>query len=174
MRDTEGTPPADLVAFCTLEHDPLVRFLSLYCGDGPLAEELAQDALIRACQRWAQVREMQSPRAWLRRVAVNGANSYFRRRGAEKRARSRLDAPAEMLEPTDVSEVLALRQSLARISPRQRTALLMRFFDDMRVREIAVALDCSENTVKSLLRRGLAALRDTDTIKNWKGALDVV
>ena len=48
----------------------------------------------------------------------------------------------------------------------------MRYFDDMPVGDIANSLDCSENTVKSLLRRGLAALRDTETMKEWREALN--
>jgi RNA polymerase sigma factor (sigma-70 family) len=172
MKRRADVPPADLVDFCKTEHESLVRFLSLYCGQPALAEELAQEALIRACRDWSKVRSMQSSRAWLRRVAVNCANSYFRRRAAERRARDRLEAERFAAIAHDPADALVVRQALVSLSPRQRTVLLMRYFDDLSVNDIASALDCSENTVKSLLRRGLAALRETDTMKQWREILD--
>jgi RNA polymerase sigma-70 factor (ECF subfamily) len=65
----------------------LVGALALHCGDRGTAEELAQEALARAWQRWTQVQQMQNPSAWIYRVAFNLATSWFRRRAAETRAR---------------------------------------------------------------------------------------
>lgn len=172
MRRRYVPPPADLVEFCRGEHDELVRFLSLYCGQAAVAEELAQDALIRACLEWSKVRSMASPKAWLRRVAVNSANSYFRRRAAERRARDRLGGGPIPTTVDSHAETLVIRDALTSLSSRQRTVLLMRYFDDLPVRDIANALDCSDNTVKTLLRRGLAALRATEEMKEWKEALN--
>lgn len=76
---------SEFVAFCVEEHPRLVGALSLYCGDRALAEELAQDALTRACRDWRKVRNFAAPGAWTHRVAMNLANSYFRRRAAETR-----------------------------------------------------------------------------------------
>lgn len=104
---------------------------------------------------------------------MNCANSYFRRRAAERRARARLEAEPEPAPPgaLDHEDALALRQALGSLSSRQRTALLLRYFDDLPVSDIAHSLECSDNTVKSLLKRGLARLRETDSIKEWKEAL---
>lgn len=173
MKHNEGGPPADLIEFCRAEYERLVRFLSLYCGEPVLAEELAQESLTQACRHWNSVRAMDNPRAWLRRVGVNAANSHFRRRASEKRARARLEAEPAAVQIGDPADALAVRSALASLSRRQRAVLLMRFFDDLSIRDIAACLDCSENTVKSLVRRGLAALRETDVIREWKGALSV-
>src|SRR5918992_733978 len=89
-----GGAPGDLTAFCRREHPRLVGALSLYCGDLFLAEELAQEALARVCRDWSRVRRMDHPAAWAQRVAINLANSQFRRRAAERRARQRLEAGA--------------------------------------------------------------------------------
>jgi RNA polymerase sigma factor (sigma-70 family) len=173
MKGRAGQAPADLIEFCTAEHDGLVRFLGLYCGQPALAEELAHEALIRACRDWSKVRSMPSPRAWLRRVAVNSTNSYFRRRAAERRARDRLESEPSPATINDPADALVVRQALASLSSRQRMVLLMRYFDDLSVSDIANSLECSENTVKSLLRRGLAALRETETMKELREALNV-
>ncbi|MDQ4125469.1 MAG: hypothetical protein M3134_07710, partial [Actinomycetota bacterium] len=86
---------AQLISFCRREHGRIVGLLSLYCGDAAVAEELAQDALARVCRDWRKVRRMDYPEAWASRVAINLANSHFRRRAAEKRARERLAARPE-------------------------------------------------------------------------------
>ena len=67
------------------EYRDLTGFLSLYCGDGLLAEELSQEVMIRVCRDWTKVRSMENPRAWCRRVGINVANSRFRRTVAERR-----------------------------------------------------------------------------------------
>lgn len=76
----------ELAAFCQAEHRRLVGALSLYCQDRQVAEELAQDALLRVVTHWHRVRRLDHPSAWVYRVAINLANSYLRRRLAERRA----------------------------------------------------------------------------------------
>lgn len=61
-----------------------------HCGDVHLAEELAPEALIKACQRWDRVRGLESPVGWCYRVAMNASNSWFRRNRIERRTRRRL------------------------------------------------------------------------------------
>jgi len=78
--------------FCSAEYPRLVGAMSLYTGDAALAEELAQEALARACRNWSSVKNMPAPGAWAHRVAVNLANTHFRRARLERRARSALDA----------------------------------------------------------------------------------
>jgi DNA-directed RNA polymerase specialized sigma24 family protein len=77
------------------EYQRLTGVLSLYCRDRHVAEELAQDTLIRVINNWGRVRQLGSPSAWAHRVAINLANSHLRRVLAERRARRghRLDRP---------------------------------------------------------------------------------
>jgi len=77
----------DAAAFCDEIRGRLVGSLYLYCGDRPLAEELAQEALARTWERWDQVSAMASPEAWTFATARNLARSRFRRRAVERRAR---------------------------------------------------------------------------------------
>lgn len=155
--------PPDLVAFCKTEHPRLVGMLALYCGSREVAEELTQDVLVRVCSQWSKVRRMSSPQAWAYRVGTNLAHSYFRRKAAERRAIHRL---ASQVPATPESSLLScgegddLVRALNRLSRRQRTALILRYFLDLSIRETAEILDCPDGTVKTLTRRGLRALSD--------------
>jgi RNA polymerase sigma-70 factor (ECF subfamily) len=161
-------------AFCLEVHPRLVGALSLYCGEPAVAEELAQEALAVAFRDWLKVRRMDDRAGWTFRVGFNLCNSYFRRRAAERRANARLqistsDTPV-MAEP---EEAVAVRQSVARLPRRQRAAVVLRFLADYSVAETARVMDCPEATVKTLTRRGLAALRLQDDIKELREVRDV-
>ncbi|HEX2235368.1 MAG TPA: sigma-70 family RNA polymerase sigma factor [Actinomycetota bacterium] len=152
-------PPPELTAFCTDEHPRLVGMLGLYLGDRALAEELAQEALLRACRDWRRLQEVDDRAAWLRRVAFNLANSYFRRRLAERRARERLERRPRMSWDPDPVAAVAVRRAVAALPRRQRTAIILRFYLDMTLADVALAMDVPVSTAKSLCSRGLARLR---------------
>jgi len=136
--------------------------LAFYTGDRDLAEELAQEALIRVVRRWAAVCEVESPSAWAQRVGFNLAKSSFRRRRAARRASSR-QGIVEALEP-DLASDLAVREAVAALPKAQREALVLRYFADLSVREVAEIVGCPENTVKTNTRRALAALREAGLV----------
>jgi RNA polymerase sigma-70 factor (sigma-E family) len=157
MEDPEG-----VIGFCHRVRPRLVGTLSLLCGDGDAAEELAQETLARVWLRWSRVRELGEPRAtaWTFRVAINLANSWVRRRMAERRARARLagQAASAHLDP-DPADALAVRQAVAALPRRQRTALVLRYYADLPVAEVAALMGCAPGTVKSLTSKALTALR---------------
>lgn len=153
-------PERRLEAFCRDEHPRLVRWLSLHVGNQAVAEELAQDAFARLCQHWSRVQRMDNPRAWLNRVAVNLASSWFRRRSAERRARAR-HGPSDHIDAgPDSAVVVATRQAIAALPVRQRAALLLRHFADLPVAEVARTMGCAEGTVKALTHQATSRLRD--------------
>lgn len=146
--------------FIRREHPRLVGALSLYCGDPDLAEEFAQEALARVCRDWSRVSAMDAPGAWAHRVAMNLANSWFRRRAAERRARARHGDPARgVTTDPDGAEAVAVRQAVAALPPRMRAAVVLRYYADLGVRETAAAMGCAEGTVKALTHKGMASLR---------------
>jgi RNA polymerase sigma-70 factor (ECF subfamily) len=155
-----GGPPEDLTAFCRREHPRLVGALSLYCGSVSLAEELAQEALARVCRDWSRVRRMAHPGAWAQRIAINLANSQFRRWAAERRARQRLEAGALRQDhaPDDASAI-TIRDAVAALPRRQRTALVLHYFCDLPFAEVARLMESPEPTVKSLARRAVQRLQ---------------
>lgn len=153
----------ELSAFCRREYPRLVGALSLYCGDAYVAEELAQEVIVRVVSDWGKVRRLAAPGAWAHRVAINLANSHFRRRLAERRAKQRLYARAALaVHQPDTSTAVAVRQTVASLPQRQRAVIVLRFFADLSVREVADVLGCPDGTVKSLTSKALASLRTTD------------
>lgn len=151
--------------FARAQHRQLVASLTLYCGDRWLAEELAQDALVRARERWDRVAEMASPGAWLHRVALNLANSRFRRRGAERRALRRMGRPNAAVEDPSTTDAVAVRDAVAALPDSQRAALVLRYFADLSVAETAGVMGMTQGSVRSATHRALQALRAEFDVK---------
>ena len=150
----------DLAAFCRREHPRLVGAVGLYLDDVAAAEEIAQEALLRACRDWRRVGALESPGGWTHRVAMNLAVSVARRRNTRRRADQRLATYAHVdPEEHDQATTLAMRAALATLDARQREALVLRYYADLSVAETAAAMECPEGTVKTLTSRGVAALR---------------
>lgn len=150
-------PPSDLEAFLVSERPRLVAAISLYVGDPYVAEELVQEACIRAAARWERVRQLDSPGGWTYRVARNLATSSLRRRQAERRARVRI-GPASVRED-EASDRLTVRTAVASLPPAQREAIVLRYFLGLDGPEVAARMGRSHGAVRALLKRGVAALR---------------
>lgn len=148
-------------AFCAAQYPRLVGSLALYVGDHAVAEELAQEALLRAFRQWGRVERLDAPQAWVWRVAIDLTNSHFRRRRAEQRASERLRASVRTpADDCDHAWGLAVRQAVAALPQRQRTALILRYYLDLPVEEAARRMDASPDAVRSLTKRAIAALRE--------------
>ena len=138
------------------------RLAYLLVGDRDLADDLVQEAFVRLAGRFADLRDPGAFDAYLRRTVVNLARMYFRRRRVERayldRARSEPSYAASM---PDVDTFLRMRQALLQLPVRQRSALVLRFYEDLSEAQIAEILRCRPGTVKSLLSRGVQALRES-------------
>jgi RNA polymerase sigma-70 factor (ECF subfamily) len=151
---------AELADFCRAAWPRLVGSLGLYVGDRALAEDLAQETLVRVCLHWGHVRAADSPAAWTHRVAFNLAKSHHRRSRAWLRIRTRAVDPDIPTDTDDATAVgIAVRAAVAELPDAQREALVLRYFADLSVHDVAVAMGCPENTVKTHTRRALEALR---------------
>lgn len=153
-----GAPP-ELERFCATEFPRLVRMLDLLTGDVHVAEELAQEALVRTSSHWAKVQRMDAPGAWTRRVARNLATSRWRRSQAARRAAARVGPDPTVHHDTDVAEVDAVRQALQRLSERDREVLVLRHHMQLTVAEVATELGISQEAVKSRSHRAAGRLR---------------
>lgn len=128
-------------------------------GDRHLAEDLVQTCLWRMAKHWPTARE--NPMAYARQVLVNLAKDGWRRSRRQ---------PPEVLDPDPMSNDSVassltedrelLLTALRELPPRQRTVIVLRFFEDLSVEETAGILRCSPGTVKSSTSRGLARLRN--------------
>ncbi|HVV09353.1 SigE family RNA polymerase sigma factor [Amycolatopsis sp.] len=141
----------------------LVRFAAVLTGDRELAQDIVQDALVRAHLRWARVAGTERPDLYLRRMVVNGYLSW-RRRWYQRTVQAVADIgrfgeqhtpdPAKRLADSD-----QLAGLLTRLSRPQQAAIVLRFYEDRADEEIAEVLGCAVGTVRSHISRGLAVLR---------------
>jgi RNA polymerase sigma-70 factor, ECF subfamily len=156
-----GRPDGTFDAFARTEWRPLVTFAWTLTGDLAAAEDLAQDALSAAWQRWDRVGGYDKPGAWARRVVANKATTRRRRAGREHHALGRWlgrQAPATLaVEARDDRFWAAVR----RLPGRQAQAVALHYLEDRSVADIAAVLGCAEATVKVHLHRGRLALVHT-------------
>lgn len=147
--------------FFLAEHPRLVAMVQALSGDRAHAEDVAQEALLRAHRRWDVVGAYERPGAWTRRVALNLAVSARRRRRSEDRAVVRLaarpaGAPGDpVADPVVAADVWAVVRTLPR---QQARALVLYYLADESVADLAVSLGCAEGTAKAHLHQGRAAL----------------
>lgn len=157
--DADGDEAA-YVEFCAREFPRLVGALGLYCGDPAVGEELAQEALLRAATNWSTVRRARSPAAWLRRVGMNLAHSYYRRVSAERRAVARLTERSEVAHhDADVVTGVTVRRAVSGLPRRQRRVVVLRFYLDLSVDQTADELGTTPGAVTALTSRAMRALR---------------
>lgn len=146
-----------------VEHLPrLLRFADVLTGEHQLAEDVVQEVLIRTQTRWNRIGSLDAPEAYLRRMIVNQLISWRRQR-ARMAPRIVLEDLATIPGDTDYATVHAERDELAArlgaLPPKQRAAVVMRFYAGLPDTEIATALGCSEVTVRSHISRALTRLR---------------
>lgn len=155
-----------IAEFCAAAYPQLVGALAHHTGDVLLAEELAQEALLRACRRWSHVRGLASPVGWTYRVGANLAASTFRRRAAEQRANRRAAQQLSADREPATAEHLAVREALRSLTPRQRQAVVLRHYFGLSAEETAALVGGTGQGVRALTHRAVAALRadltDTD------------
>jgi RNA polymerase sigma-70 factor (sigma-E family) len=137
-----------------------IRLAYMLTGDRQLAEDLVQDAFVKLAGRLVHLRDPGAFDAYLRRTVVNLTNSYFRRKKLERAylRRSAAEPPVTGIAP-DTNRRDELWNGLQRLPIRQRTAIVMRIYEDQPEQRVADILDCRPGTVRSLVSRGLAELR---------------
>lgn len=133
----------------------LARFLG---ADDP--EDVAQEAFCRVFAARDSLEPDRDPGAYLNRVVVNEVRSRARRRSTRERFAPLIATAARDEGPADAHATRrALLQSVAALTPRQREVVVLRYWLDLTLAEIAAATDSPLSTVKSHLARALAALR---------------
>ena len=150
-----GHPLEDLY----LRNAPQARRLAYFLtGDRSQAEDLVQEAFVRIAGRFQHLRQPDTMPAYLRRTIVNLHTSNLRRRRVEHEwMRRHPDLEREeAYDPGRRDELWAAMRSL---SPRQRAAIVLRFYEDLSERDAAQVLGCSVGAVNQLVVRGLATLR---------------
>jgi RNA polymerase sigma-70 factor (ECF subfamily) len=117
------------------------RTIHVMVGSAAVAEDITQDAFVQALLHWGKVSRFDRPDAWVRRVAIRLAVRHLKREGRRELVESSLEPPYERSEPDP--EVGAAIRSLP---PKQRAVLVLFYYEDKPMREIAYLLGMSEST----------------------------
>jgi RNA polymerase sigma-70 factor (sigma-E family) len=145
----------DFHAFVVARTPALSRTAYLLTGDAHLAEDLVQTALFKAARAWDRIQG--HPEPYVRRILYTQNVSWWRsRRPLPETALQEYDGPAQAAD-TDLR--LTLEQALARLTTRQRTVLVLRYFEDLTEVQTADVLGIGAGTVKSITRQALGRLR---------------
>jgi RNA polymerase sigma-70 factor (sigma-E family) len=150
---------ADLFA---QEGTSLVRLARLFCDDRNAAEDLVQEAFIRLHRSAGSIRDLDRVPAFLRSILINLARDHNRRGLMSLRHRHTADRVTAPPEPDDRAvadeESEAVLVALRSLPDRQRACLVLHYYEELSIAEVAEALDISKNSVKTHCRRGLASL----------------
>ena len=146
-----------------------VRLAFLITGDREQARDIAQDAFVRTAARITQLRDPGAFPAYLRTAVVNRSRDHLRRLQTQRRFLRTQHGREAVTLPPDVEAKDTLWAALQTLPVRQRTAMVLRYYEDLSERQIAHELGASESAVKSLLTRGLHQLRDQVGGEAWNG-----
>lgn len=155
----DSSEPAAFERLVRDEHVGLLRFAYLLCGDHHRAEDAVAEALARTWPRW-RGGGINDPMAYVRRAIVNELKGRARRAGVRRRHDDRrVVDPGVRLLDHDTVERDAVHEALLRLPLRQRTAVVLRFYEDRSEQQTAELLGVSPGTVKTHVHRALAQLR---------------
>lgn len=141
-------------AWAQARQQAMVRSAYLLTGDFHRAEDLVQEALIRAAQRW-DVLEHGNPDAWARTVIYRQHISWWRR----TRREWTVDRLPEAATPPTADSELVIHTAFTRLPPRQRAVMILRYVEDLSVADTAATLGVTEGTVKKQTSLAVERLR---------------
>jgi len=139
----------------------LLRFGHALTGNPHAAADLVQDALERTMIAWPRVEKQGDPEGYVRRIMVNRNISIWRRHRRETLVLEIPEDPGRRGASHDEPMIrdAALWERIKTLPPRQRTVIVLRYYEDMSEAQIAAIMGSSVGTVKSQASRALAALR---------------
>ena len=137
------------------------RVATLITGNRALAEDLVHEAFVKMLGRYQDLRRSDAFRSYLLKTVVNLTRGYFRRQGVEERfLTSERAAPEAKATLPNVEVRDELHSALLTLPPRQRSAVVLRYCEDLSEHQTAEMLGTSPKAVRSLVGRGLATLRE--------------
>ena len=143
----------DFDSMFAAEYAAVLRTVFLICHDTHLAQDITQEAFVELLRHWDKVSRYERPGAWVRRVAIRKLVKAMRRDVRRREAEVTVDPPAT-LEPADVDVLRAVRA----LPLRQRTAVVLHYFEDLSLHDVAEVLECSPSTAGVHLHRARARL----------------
>jgi RNA polymerase sigma-70 factor (sigma-E family) len=154
-------PDEAVTALYAAHYRSLVRLAALLVRDTATAEEVVQDSFVAMHRRWRLLRENDKAEAYLRRSVVNRSRSVLRHRIVVER---NAPQPAPDMPSAEHGAIVLLERSavvaaLRTLSPRQREAVVLRYYGDMSEAQVAAVMAISPGAVKTHTARAMAVLR---------------
>lgn len=158
-RRAEGSIDVDFQEFVLSRGRSLLHSAYLLTGNRADAEDLVQSALAKTYQAWNRIEDRKALDGYVRRAMVNTHISWWRRRKVDEYPTD--DIPDQPVADDSANSEMhdSLRRAIDRLPHRMRTAVVLRFFEDMTEAEVAEVLGISQGTVKSTVSRAVAKLR---------------
>jgi RNA polymerase sigma-70 factor (sigma-E family) len=150
---------AEFRAYAAARMRPLRRTAYLLCGDWHHAEDAVQVVLAKLYTHWDRVDRRDALDGYVRTMLIRATLEHRRRLWWRRELTTSAVPDVAATPPVDPEERIVLVQALAKLPPRQRAVVVLRFWEDLDVAQTAAALGCSEGTVKSQTSHGLTALR---------------
>jgi RNA polymerase sigma-70 factor (ECF subfamily) len=147
----------DFGSFYRSEYSAVATLIMVLTKSRAAAEDITQDAFIKAHRNWARVGRFDNPEGWVRRVATNLAMSRFRRLRAEAKALVRLGGSASSTMSPEATEFWAV---VRKLPTRQAQVIALHYVEDRSVDDIAATLGITAASVKTHLQRARKALGD--------------
>ena len=158
--DTRALPLRETFpAFYRREYPNMVAIAAAVSGNRATAEDLAQEAMLRAHRKWERISTYERPGAWVRRVTINLSLSAAKRAAAEMRRIMRIAERPTLPEPAAADD--HIWKAVAKLPGNQRAAIALHYLEDRSTDEIAQILEISAATARVHLHRGRRALADT-------------
>ena len=134
----------------------MVALAAAVSGNRIAAEDIAQDAFVKAHDRWDDLSTYDKPGAWVRRVTINLALNTRKRVVAETKVRMKLALEPTIGPPPETDDVVW--KAVSRLPKKQRAAIALFYLEDLSTREIAEALGCKESTARVHLHKARTTL----------------
>ncbi|MDO8361947.1 MAG: sigma-70 family RNA polymerase sigma factor [Actinomycetota bacterium] len=153
--------PTDLTEFIASHHTRLVGVAALSTGDRQHAEDIAQETWVRLCQHWDRVQAGTDPWPYTVTIALNLCRSRWRRMRVRWREVPHHGGAHDLTVPelADDHRLEVLDDGLLQLSPRQREAIVLRYYAQLSVAETAESMRCADGTVRALTHQAITALR---------------
>jgi RNA polymerase sigma-70 factor (ECF subfamily) len=139
------------------EYPRVLRTVALIVLDAEVAAEVTQEAFVQLHLKWPRVAEYERPGAWVRRVAIRKA-VRGRRRSVDGAKLEDLARRADHAEDTELD--IDVVRAVASLPPQQRAAVVLRYYGDLPIADVAAALGCAEPTARVHLHRARARLAE--------------
>jgi len=155
-----GDSPRDraLIELARDRGQALTRYAAMFTGDPIAAQDLVQDALVKVFTKTRAGRELDALESYVRRAIVTLYIDGYRRRRKHSQIRHLITTEHIAAAGPDAAEVLDLHAALATLAPQERAVVVLRYFDDLTVPDVAAHLGLAEGSVKRYLSNAIGKL----------------